>query len=342
MKKIGIIGAFDFENLAHGGQPVKTREVYYAMCEKYGKENVDFVEMAYEKNYIKLLFKTFSLMKNCSQIAMLPAQNGVKIFAPLLAFLNKFFKRKLFYFVVGGWLPEFVKSNNKLINPLKSFDCIFVETNTMKSGLENLGFSNIVRIENFRDSSPVQKIKPVGETPYKLCFFSRVVKQKGILDAIDVVKNINQNEHICDFDIYGTVSEDFSDEFSAILANCKDYIKYKGFVEAEASVDTLKNYDLHIFPTRFKTEGIPGSIVDGYFAGVPVVASKWNSFGDVVKEGVTGIGYEFENMKDFENKLNCLLKNPDKINEMKCNCLKEAEKYTRESAKKIFDKYLES
>ena len=340
MKKIGIIGAFGFKNLDHGGQPVKTREVYYAMCEKYGKDNVDFIETLYEKNYIKLLFKTISLMKNCSRVAMLPAKNGVKIFAPLLAFLNKFFKRKLFYFVIGGWLPELIKSNNKLINPLKSFDCIFVETNTMKSGLEDLGFRNIIRIENFRDSLPVREIKLAGETPYKLCFFSRVVKQKGILDAINVIKNINQNEHICDFDIYGIVSEDFSDEFSAALANCKNYVKYKGFVKAEESVDTLKNYDLHIFPTRFKTEGIPGSIVDSYFAGVPVVASKWNSFGDVVKDGVTGIGYEFENLNDFENKLNCLLKKPDKINEMKYNCLKEAEKYITKNAIKKIEVYL--
>lgn len=340
MKKIGIIGAFDFKNMDHSGQPVKTREVYYAFCEKYGKENVEFVETFGKKNYFKLLIKSFLIVKNCEQIAMLPAHNGVKIFAPLLDFLNKIFKRRLYYFVIGGWLPNLIKSIPKLINPLKSFDCIFVETNTTKSELERIGFNNIVRVENFRNSSPVSKIKFTDGKPYKLCFFSRVVKQKGVLDAIDVIQKINKAEHFCDFDIYGMISEEFAKEFADALKKCGSHINYKGFVQAENSVETLKNYDLHIFPTNFKTEGIPGSIVDSFFAGVPVVSSKWNSFNDVISDGITGIGYEFGNLKDFENKLKYLLANPDKIDEMKRNCVRESQKYITKNAIKKIETYL--
>lgn len=341
MKKIGICGAFGFETNDHGGQPVKTREVYFAFCEKYGKENVEILETLAVKNYFKLFLKSFLLIKNCEHIAILPAKNGIKIFAPVYAFLNKIFKRKLHYFVVGGWLPELVEGNKYLKKSLKKFDTIFVETNSMKEKLEKQGFENIVQNENFRNSKPVENVKYFSEYPVKLCFFSRVVKQKGILDAIDVVNKINADKCVCNLDIYGIVSDDFKEEFESILKDCPKEITYKGFVHAEKSVETLSAYDLHIFPTRFKTEGIPGSIVDSYFAGVPVISSKWNSFSDVVIDGVTGIGYEFENISDFEVKLTKLINNPEKINEMKKNCIKESKKYMTENAMTKIEKFFE-
>ncbi len=341
MKKIGICGAFGFVDMAHGGQPVKTREVYYAFCEKYGKDNVNFLETYHDKNYIKLFFKSFLLIKNCEHVAILPARNGIKIFAPLYVFFNKIFKRKLHYFVVGGWLPQLVEKNKFLRKQLKKFNTIFVETNSMKEKLEKQGFTNVIQNENFRNSKPVENVKYFSEYPVKLCFFSRVVKQKGILDAIDVVNKINADKCVCNLDIYGIVSDDFKDEFENTLKKCGSFITYKGFVDAKKSIETLKEYDLHIFPTRYKTEGIPGSIVDSYFAGVPVVSSKWNSFNDVIKEGITGVGYEFEDANDFEEKLTKLLDNPEKINEMKENCIKESEKYMTKNAMSKIEKYFD-
>ena len=54
---------------------------------------------------------------------------------------------------------------------------------------------------------------------------------------------------------------------------------------------------MQIFPTRFTTEGIPGSIIDSYYAGVPVLASKWNSFDDVIEDGKTGVGLSLAIMR---------------------------------------------
>ena len=54
--------------------------------------------------------------------------------------------------------------------------------------------------------------------------------------------------------------------------------RYCGIKDPKDSVKTLKNYFALVFPTRFYTEGIPGTIIDAYYAGVPVIASKWESF----------------------------------------------------------------
>ena len=59
----------------------------------------------------------------------------------------------------------------------------------------------------------------------------------------------------------------------------------------------MKYYFALLFPTRFYTEGIPGTILDAYAAGIPVICSRWESCADVVDDGVTGITYPFEDMQ---------------------------------------------
>lgn len=58
-------------------------------------------------------------------------------------------------------------------------------------------------------------------------------------------------------------------------------------------METLKNYFALVFPTLFYTEGIPGTIIDAYAAGLPVISSKWESYDDVIEDNITGVGYEF-------------------------------------------------
>ena len=90
-----------------------------------------------------------------------------------------------------------------------------------------------------------------------------------------------------------------------------------------------------LFPTRFFTEGIPGTIIDAYAAGVPILSAKWESYNDVVDEGETGISYEFGNIEDFERKLLIIKDNPEVITNMKKYAIKKAEDYIPESAIKV-------
>ena len=89
----------------------------------------------------------------------------------------------------------------------------------------------------------------------------------------------------------------------------------------------LKNYFLLTFPTKFYTEGVPGTILDAYAAGVPVIASKWESFFDVIEEGKTGIGYEFDNQKELEKTLEEISSTPRTIIEKKYKCIEKAKEY---------------
>ena len=324
--KFGIWGHFDFDETGTGGQSIKTREFYYTLCEKIGKENISLLESSeYKKNFILFLAKMLKSLFSCERIIIFPAQKGIIIFAPICAIFRKLINIYVYYNVIGGWLPELIKKKRWLKVCLSKFDGIFVETNRMKFDLESQNLKNVYRLLNTKRLERIDflEIKTLEE-PIRLCYFSRIIKQKGIEDAIAVVKKINEQKVQCILDIYGPVVDAYRPEFEMLKSHFTGEIHYCGKIDPSKSVQILKNYDLQIFPTLYKTEGIPGSIIDSYFAGVPVIASKWDSFSDVILEGRTGIVFELGDRNDLYEKLKELLTNKDKIYEMKKECLKEA------------------
>jgi glycosyltransferase involved in cell wall biosynthesis len=174
----------------------------------------------------------------------------------------------------------------------------------MKSDLENRGFTNIYVMPNCKDLKilSVDELIYSNNEPYKLCTFSRVMKEKGIEDAIYVVKSINEKLGRVAYvlDIYGQVDKEYEECFKKLCNGFPPYIKYGGLIQFDKSVEVLKNYFLLLFPTHFTTEGIPGTIIDAYFAGLPIICAKWNNYHEIIDDGKTGIGYEIKNNTEFD------------------------------------------
>ena len=334
-QKYGICGTFDFNGMNTGGQSVKTKEFYFGLSEVVGKQSIYVLESTrYKRHPISFFFRFIRMVRNCDNSVIFPAQNGIKILAPLSVIFKR--GKKVHYNVIGGWLPQMLGHDRKLLFFLKKFDSILVETNAMKIALNELGLKKLYRLLNFKRLTVVEKTKKCIK-PIKLCYFSRIVRQKGVEDAVQVVKEINKNGIKCVFDIYGPIVDGYNAEFENLKSSFTSEIAYRGVVDSSQSISVLKDYDIQLFPTLFKTEGIPGSIVDSYFAGVPVVASRWNSFDDVVKEGITGVGFELGNKKDFYTVLNDLVEHPVYIDTMKQNCVLESENY---SPRKVISDFL--
>lgn len=332
MYKVGICGHFAFGRNFLDGQTVKTKTVACELDKLLGESNVLKVDThGGLKKTPQLILRLISMLRSCENIIILPAQNGLKMIAPILSVLNRFYKKNLYYIVIGGWLKNIINRNFAVRYALQSFDGIFVETATMRKALNDLGYSNVKLFPNCKNIEILGKEELIfnKQFPLKICTFSRVVKEKGIEDLVNAVEEINEESGkiVYTLDIYGQVADDYSERFSHIVDTLPEYIKYCGAVDFDKSVEVLKKYFALIFPTKFYTEGIPGTIIDAYAAGVPVIASKWESFDDIVTDGVTGLGYEFDNLQDLKEKLVFALENIDLINSMKESCLEMAQKY---------------
>lgn len=333
-KKITIIGFFAFNTEYNGGQENKTRALADLLSNKLGKDNIYTVDtLGWKKRPLRLFIKTFTTIRKSNAVIMLPAENGVKIFSELLLLFRKK-NTKLFYSVVGGWLPELTKRNKKLRNNLSKFDGIWVETKSMQNSLIKQNLKNVITVPNFKNIQPIssKELKTEYKKPFKICTFSRVLKEKGIEDAIEVIKKVNEkyNETIYELDIYGRIDTEYKTEFDEVMKDTPEYIQYKGVVPYNDTVNTLKDYFLLLFPTHYKTEGIPGTIIDGYASGVPVVSAKWNSYDDVIIDNITGLGFKQNDNEDLEKELIKIIEKPEIIVNMKKECLKEFKKYTED------------
>lgn len=339
--KIGMIGYFASGKSKSGGQEAKTCAIAEELNKDFGAAEVKKVDtLNWKKHPFKLFLQLVDLACNCKNVIMLPAHKSVKVFTPILVFLKKITGVTIHYAVVGGWLPTMTNTDERLKRLLKKVDYIYVETSSMADALQEQGFDNIVRFPNFKHIIPIdmdELFKAKYTEPYRLCFFARVTKEKGLEDAVDAVLSVNKKygHMVYQLDVYGPVQGGQEEWFEQLKRKFSDCVKYRGFVEPEESVETLRDYFGMIFPTHYKTEGVPGTIIDAYAAGVPVVTARWDNCGDVIDEGVTGFGYELGNVDQLTECLNGIALNPERFISMKLNCVKKASEFMPEKIMEI-------
>ena len=328
--KIGIVGHFGGDREFYDGQTVKTKNLYRALQDHYEADNLKRLDtFGFRKKLIPFFFDTVKLIFSCKNVVMLPDENGVRVFVPLYSLLNIFLRRKLHYCVVGGWLPVFLKKHKLVKFFAKRLTGVYVETSSMKEALEEMGFKNVVLLPNFKylDILSKEDLKTTADKPRKLCIFSRIMQEKGVEDAIDAVCRINQasNETVYELDLYGQIDPGYTERFAEIQKTFPPYIRYMGAVSPEKSVEVLQPYFALLFPTKFYTEGIPGTLIDAYAAGVPVITSLWVNHKDIFKEDITGWGYSFGDDEGLISLLQRAADAPESFLAMKESCLKEAE-----------------
>ena len=340
MKKVSVIGLFCTGKNVSDGQSVKTRIVTEELEKAFGAENVERIDTyGWKKNPLKLFGASVRSVFSSRNVIFMTDEGGIKIFPWLLLGANVFGKCRLHYVVIGGWLVHFLERHAVFAAFLKRFDSIFAETTGMRDGLESLGFQNVTLLPNCKNLTPLtaeQLAADQGE-PSRFCTFSRVMKEKGIEDAVNAVKFVNDHfgRRVCELDIYGAVDPNETDWFQALSDRFGPGIRYCGIVPYTQTTQVLKNYFALLFPTFFPKEGIPGTVIDAYSAGLPVIASRWSSFDDMIDHGITGIGYPYGKNEYLAEILCEVVQSPEQMIAMRENCLKKAEQFLPKNVMKI-------
>lgn len=342
---IGIIGRLAKNADLMEGQTVKTRvlekELKLAIpdCKIYYADTYN-----YKKRAISVLFQTIKCYFKCKNIFILLSKNGLKFYFPLIYYLNKIFKRNIIYDVIGGWIHDFAKENPKFIKYLKSFRINLVEVEPMKKGLEELGVTNVEVLPNFKRLNALQKdeLKQNVSTPIKFCTFSRVSREKGIIRAADAVKALNEKfgKTVATLDIYGKVEVLFKYEFDEIQKNFPKEINYKGIIPFDKSSEVLRDYDALLFLTTYEGEGFPGTIVDAYSVGLPIIATNWRHNSCLIDDKKTGFLYQYDDNSELMKILETVANDSQILQKMRENCLEKYQEYSPEECMKKIMSYI--
>lgn len=338
MKKVSIIGNFAFGKPSFNGQTIKTRIVASELERIFGTGNVRKVDTDGGISVVlRLVVQLLACLWGSRNVIILPAQNGIKVVLPLLVVYNLLFRRKLHYVVIGGWLPEMLRSKRWLLPFAKRLHMIYPETAGMKASLHELGLKHVEVMPNCKPLHILNadNLQGYNQHPMRFCIFSRIVRTKGIEDAVEAVRKANEmaGSTIATLDIYGSVDE--KQWFERLQASFPSYVAYKGCVAFDKSVDTLKTYTALLFPTFYPGEGLAGTVIDAFAAGIPVFASDWHDNASIVRDGVTGYIFPVHATDRLASILTSLYANQDVLVPMKLHCIDEAKVFLPENAIKI-------
>lgn len=345
MKKAAVVGVYGVGADFTTGQAVKCYELINWLKEKYGQNQIEVVNtFKWKKNPLKLFVNLLNSFRNCKNVIIMPAQHGIRVFAPLVYYFNKIFKRKIHYVVIGGWLAEMLSEQPRMKKFIDSFETVHVETQEMGSKLKEMGLGQVCFMPNFRilpHKSVVRKKH--WQEPIPVCTYSRVVKEKGILDAIEIVKEANRHaeKNIFRLDIYGKVASEFKDEFEKAIIQNDAIVRYCGVKNADAGIDVLSQYFALLFPTYYEGEGVAGTLLDAMASGTPPIVNEWKYNREVVEDGVNGFIYPYRNIKVAAEYLNKLKNKTELYENMVEACFEKAKYYSTDRIMQQFIMNLE-
>lgn len=341
--KILIIGYFGYVSNQLDGQTVKTRNIYKILSEKYKIDIFDTEKLKYNKlSIIILFFKIFSSKK----IIFMGGKNNLSKFFPILFRISKILNLDLIYIVVGGWLYDFLKDNGSFLPILKQTNAILVETKYLQDALIKLGVNKVQIIPNFRMVSyPIKyNLKILNSDCFRMVFMARIVKEKGIYLIFQFLeeykKNINSFSKKITIDFYGPIDPKDKCHFFELVQKFSSFVRYKGILDPDNIYKILPDYDVLLLPTFYQGEGFPGTILDAYLSGVPVIATRWKQIPEFVEDNITGFLIEYD-VTQLSNKINYLINNPNEAYQMKLNAIQKSKFYSYEIALEIIDNILD-
>lgn len=345
-KKAAIVGVFGEGPDFTTGQAVKCRELILGLRKKYGDSEIEPVNTyRWKKTPFRLLEKLIASFFQFNNIIIMPAQHGICVFAPIAFLMKKATKRSVHYVVIGGWLAETLKHKKWLRYCVKSFDALYVETKSMVQDLNALGLKQVFYMPNFRElpnSSDTLQEKNFSNGSVPVCTYSRVVKEKGIEDAIQIVNTANQliGKEKFHLDIYGPIAEAYRNEFAEVLLKNQDVAEYRGVKNAGQGVETLSKYFALLFPTYYEGEGFAGTLLDAFASGTPAIVNDWKYNREIVESGTNGFVYPYRDIVRAAQDLCKLYEDPHLYRQIQEGCRQSSRVYSTEHILEAFERRL--
>lgn len=316
MSRLVVLGHFADDQPRVDGQIVRTRLVRSELAKRLGDSQVASVDTGQlSKLPAQTLLAIYQKLGQSVDVIMMPGERGLKWLLPLYLFWMKRYRFRLHYLAVGGWLPAYLESRPQDVRRLSACAGIYVQTRRMLSQLEALGLGNVSLLPNFRNFPVARRLSVGSSTPLRLVYLSRVIPQKGLELAIRAIETVNREhtEPRLSLDIWGPVPDKHRDWFNGLMQRRSPMVRYRGVLAPEAIPDTLPDYSLMVFPTRYAGEGFPGVILDAFVSGLPVIASDWQDNGEFIHPGFNGLLFAAGDRQDLESKLRWILQHTSSV-----------------------------
>lgn len=335
-RRIGFIGRIDPDETMVDGQTVKTRTLYRYLVRRFGASSVRAVDTRdYRRETGRVVRELIRCLHECDDVVVLLSSGGRRALFPILRLASAVLGVRVYHDLIGGALADDVEADasGRLVRHLNSFEVNWVETRALADRLRALGVRNASHLPNFKDVDDVDVDPRVPPgPPYRLCALSRVTPEKGIDNAVRAVAAINgDGPPVVTLDVFGPIEPSYEERFRR-LVDSVPHVRYAGRVPPERAAAAVSGHFALIFPTEWIGEGVPGTIIDAMHAGLPVVASRWPYYCEMLQDGVTGLSYDFDRPELLEATIRELIALPEEeLAAMRRATLERARAYAPEA-----------
>lgn len=337
--KIGLIGRVDLSGELYDGQTVKTRMMYRLLCEQYGAERVVVADTCgYRSHPLAVTCAVGRCLVRCDDIVVLLSANGRRVLFPLLSAAARHGGKRVYHNLIGGWLARHLEQHPAWVRHLNAFEVNWVESHALADALTAQGVVNAEYLPNFKyfdeaaevgvgvRSEAGAGVRAEGPVPVRFCTFSRVTACKGVGDAARAVERLCAEGLPCTLDVFGPIDPSYRQAFEQVLSTCS-HVFYRGCVSPERGAEAIAAYDALLFPTSWKAEGVPGTVVDALAAGVPIIAARWPYHDEMLVDGVTGLAYPFGHNELLIDAMRRFMKPTTDVGAMRRACMARAAAY---------------
>lgn len=316
MSRIVYLGSFP---PPYGGVTVKNALLFEAIASRVQTTKVDLSEVK-RRSLSETLHYLRAMAIPSGNLVVGVSDLWRRRITGILGRVNREKMRRSVLFVMGGAHLD----DRRYARALSGYRAVYVETEGMKRNYESMGLENVRLFPNCR-KRPRAPVVPADRRSRLSCvYFSLVSEEKGALVVLDVARMLPN----VDFHLYGRIDPDIPNEF-LMRCDALPNVCYHGVFDSVEGdvVAELSQYDVHLFPSEYGNEGVPGVLVETKIAGVPTVASDRCYNGEIVLDGVEGLVLEDVTAGAFASAISSLDSDRDLLLKMKHAALESAERF---------------
>lgn len=316
------IGSFPPE---YGGVTVKNDNLYTAIRQRAEIRKIDLSLI--KKGDMKETFRLISSLVKRKDSFVIGVSGGKtkKRFCHLMYLVNRRSMQASILIVMGGTASKDIAKDKAYQKYVKNFKTVYVETKGMRKELLEAGVENVDIYPNCRFKPVKFRAKERRGGGLRCVFFSNIHKEKGVDIILETARMCPQ----ISFAFYGGIAPGYKDEFMDCIAR-RCNVVYKGEFTGtnEERYVELSNYDILLLPTRWKSEGVPGIIVEARIAGLVPIVTDHNYNKELVADESDGILLKYKKSpKELSKKIIRLCTDETLYLRLRDNSMERAEEY---------------
>lgn len=362
--KILIFNWQDIKNPLGGGAEVHLHEIFKRIvamghsvtlvcCEIDGEpkdETIDGIKIIRRGSRNTFNFKVPNLYKKhfidedfdviIDDVNKIPFYLPLYIGKKLLVLSHHFFGKSIFReanFIAG----LYVVISEKMMDLFYKKSPIVTVSQSTKDEFLSRGYDDkkISIVHNAIDQSQYPMKVDEKNKNFTITYFGRIKKYKSIDNLFDAFSILQKQYPDIRLEIIGR--GDFQEKLSKISQNggYTDKVTFHGFVNDEKKVELLSKS--HVVVNTSMKEGWGITNIEANACGTPIISADSPGLRDSVKVGQSGELYEYGNVQELADKLEQLIINPKKLQNLSLGAVEWAKGFSWDKSAELMLKEIE-